>query len=252
MPEASLPITVLRMAGFVALAAVAVAVGGRMLRAGIRTRQLPELMLGSHMLILICGYGLEFAGLAGEQALGESMAFALRAGGNLCYALCILAYLLFNWRVFRPTNPMATTVVAVCTVGLVVGWTGELVTGQFELVPERFALPWFWIAYLPRLVCMAWSSGEGLLRWRMLRRRVRIGVESPLLANRFLCWGLAAAAEVAIYLVAGAALLGPRPTDFLVGSPALLISALGVAASLAIWLAFLPPRSWRQRIESRA
>ncbi len=252
MPEASLPITLLRMAGFVALAGAAIIVGGRMLRMWSRTRQLPELALGSHILILITGYSLEFTGLAGERALGPDAAFALRAAGNLAYALCIFAYLIFSWRVFRPQARWATLLVAVCTLGLMVGWTGELATGRFELVAERFARPWFWIAFVPRIVCMAWSAAEGMGRWRLLSRRVRIGLESPLLANRFLCWGLAALAEVMIYFVAGAALLGPRPTDFLVGPAALVISAMGVAASITITLAFTPPAFWQRWIESRA
>jgi hypothetical protein len=119
-------------------------------------------------------------------------------------------------------------------------------------VPERFQQPWFWIAFVPRIVCMLWSAIEGLSRWRLVSRRVRIGLESPLLANRFLCWGLAAAAEVMIYFVAGAALLGPRPSDFLVGPAALVISAMGVAASITITLAFMPPAFWQRWIESHA
>ena len=42
------------------------------------------------------------------------------------------------------------------------------------------------------------------------------------------------------------------PTAFLVGTPALLISALGVAASIGILLAFMPPRAWQAWIEARA
>jgi hypothetical protein len=252
MPQESLPITALRMAGFVALAVAALTVGSRMLRMWSRTHRLPELALGSHILILITGYSLEFSGLSGAETLGPDAAFALRAGGNLAYALSIVAYLLFSWRVFRPESRWAAALVVLCTLALAVGWTGELVTGRFELVPERFAKPWFWIAFVPRIVCMGWSAVEGLTRWRLLRRRVRIGLESPLLANRFLCWGLAALAEVMIYVVAGVALLGPRPTDFLVGPAALLISAMGVAASVTILLAFLPPPAWQRWLESRA
>jgi len=252
MPEATLPITLLRMAGFVALAAAALIVGGRMLRMWSRTRQLPELALGVHVLILITGYSLEFSGLAAERTLGSDAAFALRAAGNLAYALCIFAYLLFSWRVFRPHSSWAALLVVVCALGLAVGWAGELATGRFELVPERFERRWFWIAFAPRIVCMGWSAAEGLARWRLLSRRARLGLESPLLANRFLCWGLATLAEVMIYVVVGAALLGPRPTDFLVGPAALVISAMGVAASATITLAFMPPAFWQRWVESHA
>lgn len=250
MPEASAPLALVRMAGFLALAGAALTVGVRMLRLWRQSGQLPELMLGSHILILISGYALEFGGMLGEGVLGEGGAWALRAAGNLCYAVSILSYLVFNWRVFRPQSRVAAAVALACTVGLVVGYTGELLTGRFELVPERFALPWFWIAYVPRLVTMGWAAGEGLGHWGLMRRRARLGIESPLLAHRFLLWGMAAASELAIYFVAGAALLSPTPTAFLVGTPALLISALGVAGAATIYLAFLPPGFYRRWVLS--
>jgi hypothetical protein len=221
-----------------------------MLRLWRQSGQLPELMLGSHILVLIAGYALEFGGMLGRDVLGEDGAWVLRAAGNLCYAVCILAYLVFNWRVFRPESRTAAVVALACSAGLVFGFTGELLTGRFELVPERFALPWFWIAYVPRLVTMGWAAGEGLGHWGRMRRRVRLGIESPLLAHRFLLWGLAAASELAIYFVAGAALLSPDPTAFLVGVPALLISALGVAGAATIYLAFMPPAAYRRWVLS--
>jgi len=250
MPEASAPLALVRMAGFLALAAAAFTVGVRMLRLWRQTGQLPELMLGSHILILIAGYALEFGGLLGQGALGEGGAWALRAAGNLCYAICILAYLLFNLRVFRPQSRVAALVTVVCAVSLAVGYAGELLTGRFELLPQRFALPWFWIAYAPRLVTMGWAAAEGLGHWGRMRRRARLGIESPLLAHRFLLWGLAAASELAIYFVAGAALLSATPTAFLVGLPALVISALGVAGAATIYLAFLPPPFYRRWVQS--
>jgi hypothetical protein len=99
---------------------------------------------------------------------------------------------------------------------------------------------------------MGWAAGEGLGHWGRMRRRARLGIESPLLAHRFLLWGLAAASELAIYFVAGVALLSPTPTAFLVGLPALLISALGVAGAATIYLAFLPPGFYRRWVLSGA
>jgi hypothetical protein len=251
MPEASIPVSLLRMAGFAALAVVAFTVGIRMLRLWRRTGQLPELALGSHILLLIAGYGLEFAGLVGEAALGPRGAWICRAAGNLCYAACIVSYLVFNWRVFRPGSRVAGAAVGVGVAALAVGWTGEFRTSLFELTPERFAEPWFWIGYSARIGTMVWASSEGLLAWRRAARRHNLGLESALVVNRFLTWGLAAAAEVAIYFVAGHALLGSDPAAFLAGTHALLISAMGCMAAITITLAFQPPEMWRRFIEGR-
>ncbi len=252
MPEASLPVTALRLAGTVALAVVAFTVGLRMVALSRRTGQIPELALGGHILLLIAGYALEFAGLFAGGYLGASGAWAARAAGNLCYAVSILSYLIFNWRVFRPHSRVALAAVVVGGTALVVGWLGELRTSLFELAPERFGAPWFWVGYSARIATMLWAASEGFLAWRRAERRRRLGLESPLLATRFLCWGLAASAEVAIYFVAGHALLGDSPIDFLAGAHALLISALGCAAAITIMLAFLPPPAWRRFVERRA
>ncbi|MBW2373568.1 MAG: hypothetical protein JRF70_13640, partial [Deltaproteobacteria bacterium] len=78
MPEASAPLALVRMAGFLALTGAALTVGVGMLRLWRRSGQLPELLLGSHILILIAGYAFEFGGMLGQSVLGEGGAWALR------------------------------------------------------------------------------------------------------------------------------------------------------------------------------
>jgi len=240
---------VARSLGVVSLCAVASTVGVRMLRLAQRTRLLPELAIGLHIMVLVAGYLIEFAGI--ELASGAA-GHVLRAVGNLCYAIAVQVYLMFTWRVFRTDGRAAGAVVFGCTAMLAVGWLGEAIATDFDLVAERFALPWFWLAFAPRLVAMGWGSAEALLHHGRLKRRLRLGLVDPVISNQFLLWGIAAAAELMIYVVVGITIVGDRPDGFLSGTPSLWISGFGVAAALTMWLAFLPPRRYRAWIAGNA
>lgn len=237
------------MSGFAALGVAAVLVGVRMLRLTWRTRQFPEAAIGVHILVLMLGYAVEFAGIEAADALGP-WATVLRGFGNLCYGVAILVYLLFVWRVFRPGSRAAGWVAVSCSVALIAGFSGEVVTSRFDFGSDRFAAPWFWIAFVPRLVCMAWATGESLREHILARRRLRLGLSDPVVANRFLLWGLASLAEFGIYGVVMVSILRGVPADFLNGTAALVVSALGLGAAITISLAFLPPRAYQRWLMS--
>jgi hypothetical protein len=239
------------MIGFVALGAVALVVGFRMLSLTRRTREFPEAAIGIHILVLMLGYSAEFVGIETAGDLGM-IAVVLRGFGNLCYAVAILVYLLFTWRVFRPDSRIAAGVVIASSLALVIGWSGEVITSQFDFGAERFEAPWFWIAYVPRVLCMGWATLEAAIEYRRARRRMRLGLSDPLVSNRFLLWGLAALSECLIYVLILAAIVRGTPADFLTGTTALFVSALGMSAAITILLAFLPPPAYRRWIVKRA
>ncbi len=98
---------------------------------------------------------------------------------------------------------------------------------------------------------MGWAAGEALLEYRRARRRTRLGLSDPLVTNRFLLWGLAALSECLIYVAVMSGILRGVPSDFLNGTTAFVVSALGMSAAITILLAFLPPRAYRRWVESR-
>ena len=76
-----------------------------------------------------------------------------------------------------------------------------------------------------------------------LARRMRIGMGDPLVANRLLVWGVgtgAIAAVAAIHL-AGQLLGHYELPASLIG----VVSLLVLVTAVAEWLAFFPPRAWR-------
>jgi hypothetical protein len=100
--------------------------------------------------------------------------------------------------------------------------------------------------------CLLWGSAEALRYWRVLRRRLRLGLTDPVVTNRFFLWGLGAGAAglgSAIGVVAQLA-TGLSPLEV----PAILLSSSlhGLTAAVAMWLAFLPTAGYRRMIESRA
>jgi hypothetical protein len=238
-----------RIVGFIALGIVSVLVGFRMLWLTWRTREFPEAAIGVHILLLMLGYAVEFVGIEAASRLGPTAAL-LRCIGNLCYVFSILVYLLFTWRVFRPESRLAQVVAVGSIFALIVGWSGEVFTSHFDFRAERFAAPWFWIAFIPRLVCMGWAAGEALQEYTRARRRLRFGLTDPVVANRFLLWGLAAISELLIYVVVMVSILRGVPADFLNGTAAIFVSAFGLSAAVTVLLAFLPPRSYRRWVAS--
>jgi hypothetical protein len=86
----------------------------------------------------------------------------------------------------------------------------------------------------------------------MMRRRVRLGLGDPVVANRFLLWGIGAgAAGLGSFIgVAGQLATGAAGTQ---SSWSMLSSSChGLIAAIALWLAFVPPGFYRRFIEKRS
>jgi small-conductance mechanosensitive channel len=103
--------------------------------------------------------------------------------------------------------------------------------------------------YCGRLAMYSWASYETLRQYGLARRRVRIGLSEPLVANRFLLWGIGTLAALGIWLHSLWRELAQRSevTEFY-----LVVTVLGSTCALSIWLAFFPPRAYRQWFETSA
>ncbi len=241
-------LTILRSAGGLATCIVGGALAIRMLRLAGRTRELPELTIGLHMATLVVGYLMEFAGreIASSQ---PTLGLWLRGTANLLYAVCIFVYLLFTWKVFASKRRWAPVAVVAMTLALVVGWSGEVWTTDFDFSEARFAAPWFWIAFVPRIIGVGWASAEAIAHHVKLRRRMRLGLANPLATNRILLWALAGLSEGLIYVAVTITILAGQPDGFLNGDAALWVSAFGVSGAACMWLGFFPPRRYQCWIE---
>jgi hypothetical protein len=156
----------------------------------------------------------------------------------------------FNWRVYHPQSRGVGALVITAGLLLATCYVAEVVTSRFSS-PYTGSPPYYGRSAL-QAGCLLWGAAESLVYWRKMRRRLALGLAEPLVANRFLLWGVGAAA-------AGIGTLVGLTAQLLTGIPPLRIpwvmlssSCFGLTAAVALWLAFLPGRRYRRLVEGRA
>jgi hypothetical protein len=223
--------------GMSAFALASFVVGLRLILLSRRTGLLPEKMIGLS-LFLAGGCGailLVASGFAGGARW--LVATAAIAAMNLGVA----ALGVFTWRVFRPTL-VGATLVAACLMLLLMSMIVDRAAGHYlGMTRSTFSTV---SDYAGRLTLYGWATGETLRQYALARRRVRLGLTDPLVANRFLLWGISTTAALGIWMHGFWQDLN-RSTD--VTENYLVATVLGSACALAIWLAFFPPRAYRAR-----
>jgi hypothetical protein len=159
-------------------------------------------------------------------------------------------FILFSWRVvFAPNLRRGTALTvlwAACILGLAV-----LVILTTSPGPERFSKNTYWPALAGQASAYGINAIASLRYASMLRRRLRIGLADPVVANRIQLWGIAGLAITAQYLYTLASILMVH-----VGMPGiyhpLVIACLGIGAATWIALAFFPSRAYADRIRTVA
>jgi hypothetical protein len=129
--------------------------------------------------------------------------------------------------------------------------------GILGIGPAGFALPlrmdpWMHLSSANVIVCLLWGAGESLRYWAMMRRRVRLSLADPVLANRFLLWGLGIGAAGVGSLIGNVAMTVTGRAMAELDGVTLSNSMFGLASAVLMWVAFLPPAAYRSWIEARA
>lgn len=215
-------------------------VGWRLLWLAHRTGMVPEKLIGGS-LFLAGGLGTALLILAGVAGPARGV-FSTAAMLAVDCGIVVLG--VFTWRVFRP-GLVGATLVATCTALLFLSFATDWVSGHYLGVRRSgFSMT---ADYCGRLGMYGWASYESLRHYALARRRARIGLTEPLVANRFLLWGLATLAALGIWLHSLWTELAQRSgqTEWY-----LVVTVLGSACALAIWLAFFPPRAYQRRFAS--
>jgi hypothetical protein len=242
----------LSLVGFVAFFAVSLVVGLRLLLLWWRTRRSPELWIACGVLG-IGSFGFAFAVMALavlerhpglSQALWAVAFLAMNLGGATTYV--------FTWTVFRPDRAWAGWLCALAAGVFAGAWilelvmTGFLIEGDPQQGLAMQSSSWM------RVGALGWGAIESLRYYTIMRRRERLGLADPVVTNRFLLWGLGIGAAGWGSLVG---LLVPLLTGINAREPGglqLSSSLHGLAAAVAMWLAFLPPARYVRFIEARA
>lgn len=225
----------LALFGITAFGIASTVVGLRLMMLSRRTGLLPERMIG--ISFFLAG-GLGTALLVASSFAGGGRWFVATAS-VLMINLGVTALGLFTWRVFRPTL-LGATLVATCVALLFLSMIVDRFSGEYlGATRTTFSIV---TDYAGRVLLYAWATWESFRHYALARRRVRIGLTEPLIANRFLLWGIGTSAALGIWLHAFWSAIARRPD---LTESYLVIAALGTICALAIWLAFFPPRAYR-------
>jgi hypothetical protein len=223
------------------------AIGARILWLARSTRGLPEAVLGFSLLVIVgFGYPLSLAG----SALAEShfgLGRFLLVLASVCTNAGWAGVFLFTWKVFRPASSVARAgaVLAMGLLGLCVVATAARLAGLASAARVSDpALPQLATEALA-LVSYVWTGVESAIHYGRHRRRLALGLSDPVLANRFLLWAVVSVFSFASLVVPFAVGLGGRAAT---ESPtALAVTAVaGLACSVTLYLAFLPPAVYRR------
>lgn len=224
--------------------------GARLMLLSIKTRGLPEFTLGA-ALFLMGGIGYPLMAVAQQATeLDQGLRHALIAIQMMLSGVGMWGIAFFTRRVFRPTTGWALLSV----VGIAGGY---LCCALVQLSGPGLAGvlanegPWFISTYLG-IATMLWAATESFSYFRMLRKRMAIGLADAVTTDRFRLWSLAIYSSSAISVIAMLLqnVFGLAVNGTTVGH--LVVGPLGLFAALALWLAFLPPDAYLRRVERRA
>jgi len=226
-------------------------IGIRLLLLARRTRQLPEVAMGLG-LFLIAGLGYPLMMLARfGEFFAEPARLALLVAYQVCQIVGIGFVALFNWRVFRPGRLWAPALVAAISLGMIVCFVGQMIgPGLRAFMLENRGI---WTLSSPlTIVPLAWAGLESLSYHLRPRLRLKLGLADPVVCDRLRLWaiGTLTAACMSAYSYLSLAAFGIDVNQVPEG-PAIL-GALGVVAASSLWLAFLPPAAYRERVAARS
>ena len=241
-------------------------VGLRLLARARRGWPAPELTLALYFLLsaflstppqIVVYGGMSDARLA----VSEPAARALLAFAVLAMAIGSGAIYVFTWKTFRPERWWAKAIVAAGCAGLALGYAIEALHEGFA--PVVFAGPGHWIGWAGRTAAMLGVTWESYRYWRMLSRRLRLGLADPVVTNRFLLWAVWAACSTLNYVadLASRSLYWlvyetvqpvPEYLDAMVGPTIIVTMVLGAISAITLFLTFFPSPAYRRWIETRS
>jgi len=246
------------LVGTAAFVLVSLVIGLRLVLLSRRTGERPELYLGLGILgTAVLGYGLQIASVVlrgGPDAANEvtSTMAALTGVGKVLHDAGVTLVLLFVLTVFRRQETGARVLFGVAVATIWIGMVGQALHGGFRDLMDRNLF--FWLEYAITWAYPLWGAYESFRYHGQMRKRVKIGLADPLVANRFLLWGLASMGTfTAIWFASWPTLLpDPKSAAPFQTFNYLATAAVGICTVVAYSLAFLPPAWYRRRIEAAA
>ena len=232
--------------------------GTRLVLRARRSRELPELLLGLHLLLALgLGYVLVSAGVVVAELSDDPPRHVIAPLLALGYAITIAgltATLLFTRQVFHPDGRLGWALALGAAAAMGSGWlaygaSGGFSQGTFESLEARLLMG-------SMVLANGWVAVEPLRYYRRMRRRVRLGLAEPIVTDRFLLWGLGSLARVLMVLLGPISEHALRNStgDWHAAIPGVTLAAasiLGLGTSLCFWNTFEPSAPYRRWVAAR-
>ncbi len=234
-------IATLATIAFILVAGIA---GTRLLMLARRTRQIPELSVGSALILVVfVGYPLSLAAV--EPATDPAVARLLFAVSTMATAIGSTLIFVFTRAVFRPDAAWARVGVALAAlVILSLGGVATLEVLRGASPRDVQGDPLTLVRYSSHTVGYVWTMVEALLYHSAMLRRRAIGLADPVVTNRFLLWAISGGAATAGLIAAIANVWvgggGSELADFTM----LVLGIAGLTSAASTYLAFMPPAAW--------
>jgi hypothetical protein len=218
----------------------------RLFRLSRRNGERPELLLGFYF------------GLSGAYYVAYNLPSLLGFGPwpstaewtiEWIYVLGVFPYLFFIRSVFRPENVWAGAFVGVCSILLLGGTVLGALDGRAVYSLEN---PWFLVGWAGYTLPCAWMGCEAMLSRHGARKRSRLGLCAPIVANRYLLLALFGGFQVLACLadLSYAADISSHQAASLISE--VLLGGTEIASIAVLWLAFFPPSFYSEWITRRA
>jgi hypothetical protein len=219
-----------------------------LLHLAMRTRQRPEMLLGTAFLLFGIGYlFFQIPYIPGNEGLIEPFSLVAR----IVIAVGISVFAIFTQLVFRKNDAWAWWLARGCIAFMFLGIAISCLEGDLE--GYMFLSGWgVWITWLAEVTPIAWVAWEGLRQHANAARRLEFGLSDRMVANRFLLWGFFGIAQLSAMLIEIPMNIGYE----LHGAVAPwtdAVAGLSEYASIGlVWLTFFPPKLYRNWIAPRA
>lgn len=226
-------------------------VGLRTLRSAARTGGVPEWTIGTGFTCIgLLGNPLSFASGAGVAPAGE-VSLSLLSLALFFNGLGVSCFFVFTAYVFRPGARWAQAVAALGVVSIAASSVGHLHALQ-GAAPET---PSFSATLVQGLAiqmvcgaCFAWVGIEGVVHWRRGRRRLALGLASPVAVDRFRLWAVFGFSTFSLVLVMVLVIATGQSFS---GHPATSLGNLlfGSISAASATLVFFPPERYLARFD---
>lgn len=240
--------------GIIVFIVCSVVVATRLLLLYARLRQPPELFLGiAYLFAGALGWGGVLVGAITTPA-GKSLPEAVSAWSVITGDIGSFALYLFAWYVFRRESRLAKIAVAAAAAAFAISLVHDTFIHHvtYGQPPGKLTV---WLGMFGRTIVHGWIAAEGFIAYAAFRRRARIGLGNPLVANRLFLWGVGSVPSLVLSIVAVTlhvtAASGVESTARQ-AQAGTFYGLCSLTTAITQWLAFFPPKAYTRWIEASA